>query len=774
MTTDRKHWGYDAFALREYLIKIDNAPVQGILLPLNITGLSSYHFGQGIVSLEVYGSGFSATDSIYIKKDGSIIEPIKKNFDQNNSKWLVAFDLSQAEEGQWEFFAENIFGAVPAPKKLEISSLEDGYDLELKIIGGNQIRAGRWRPIVIEITNKTNKDAFFVPVTVTFEGYPEIKNDVLSDFPDYLTETVQGDNWDAFGPDYNNWEDFEVFFDYFDTLSNTNLRVVPVFFQQVKANSTATITLDVKYQNFGNTKIISNLLAPAIYNENGIRGSLPEGCIDALLGSGGVVAAVALSSYAAQPLSCLAGISNVIYNSNYTGTAISGVAIAVAAASAIASCATTIAIVANPAAHMATGIVSAMANAGSIGSALASAYESCKNSSISEVTVVGSSTPEDKYGITGAEQIDGLAPSERKNFIHDIREFSYKIEYWNKEDATAPAAEVFIRDTLDVHFNLETFNFTEIGFLRWQIPLDGGHYFNVNVDMRPDYNYIVNVEGTLNPFTREVYWIHRTLDPETLDLPDDPQAGYLPPIDPEGYFIGWVNFSVSPFDSLASGTVFENQARVNFDGIGPWGPAPPYGPYKNTYDFDAPESQILPATIQVNDTTLLVSWSGNDGDGCGIGLYDIYASKNSDPFEVWLRRTPQTSGEFIGEAGYEYCFYSIAIDKVGNTEETPDSPDYCAQISSAKERLSSGYELFQNAPNPFGNKTTIGFKIPTTQNVKILAYNQLGYFEIIVDGKFPEGIHQVDWTPKNSSPSIYFYQMITSDFTDTKKMIFHK
>ncbi|WP_114749538.1 T9SS type A sorting domain-containing protein [Pleomorphovibrio marinus] len=284
---------------------------------------------------------------------------------------------------------------------------------------------------------------------------------------------------------------------------------------------------------------------------------------------------------------------------------------------------------------------------------------------------ISSVTPEDKFGPVGFDQEPGLSLGEKQRFIADGDLFAYKIDYWNKEDATAPAAEVFIRDTLDTNFDIHSVNFTEIGFLKWTLPLDGGQYFDVTVDMRPDKNLLVQVRGTVDHDTREIYWVHRSLDPNTMELPDDPMAGYLPPIDSTGYHIGWVNFTVKPLDSLDHNTVFQNQAHVNFDGVGPWGPAPPYGPYTNTLDLYPPVSQVntLPNRLP---PTFDVSWGGED-IGSGIANYDIFVAKNGGDYEKWLTAHADTTYLYEGEENSNYAFYSIAKDHTGNIEQKSDT-----------------------------------------------------------------------------------------------------
>ncbi|SHM35108.1 Por secretion system C-terminal sorting domain-containing protein [Cyclobacterium lianum] len=288
-----------------------------------------------------------------------------------------------------------------------------------------------------------------------------------------------------------------------------------------------------------------------------------------------------------------------------------------------------------------------------------------------EIEAISSVTPEDKYGPTGFDQETDGDLANRKRFIPQGQLFEYKIDYWNKEDATAPAAEVFIRDTLDTNFDISTVNFTEIGFLGWKVPLEGGQYFNVTVDMRPEKELLVNVEGTVNPESREIYWVHRSLDPETMELPEDPTAGYLPPIDSTGYNIGWVMFTVEGLDSLGHNSTFQNQAHVNFDGVGPWGPAPPYGPYTNTIDQVAPESNVM-ALPERSGPEFTVQWQATD-EGAGVEAYDIFVREDDGDFKAWLQATSLEEADFTGEIGRRYAFYSVATDHAGNQETKTDT-----------------------------------------------------------------------------------------------------
>lgn len=294
------------------------------------------------------------------------------------------------------------------------------------------------------------------------------------------------------------------------------------------------------------------------------------------------------------------------------------------------------------------------------------------------IRAVMSTTPEDKYGPTGFDLPD-TQYEELKRFVPSDQNFYYKVDFWNKENATAPACDVFVKDQLDIDFDWSTFRFEEIGFLNWTVELEPCQYFNVYVDTRPQMNLIVNVEGTFDLKTGEISWTFRSLDPTTMETPEDPMAGFLPPITESGFEVGWVCFSVNPKTDLPTGTHIENQAFVNFDGVGPYNPAPKEGPFVNTIDSAIPTSWIKPLPATHTSPSFTLEWEGNDTDGSGIRDYTIYVSENGTNYVPLLEHTTKTSIVFNGSFGHTYRFFSCARDNVGNVE----SISYEAEATTA-------------------------------------------------------------------------------------------
>ncbi len=88
------------------------------------------------------------------------------------------------------------------------------------------------------------------------------------------------------------------------------------------------------------------------------------------------------------------------------------------------------------------------------------------------------------------------------------------------------------------------------------------------------------------------------------------------------------------------------------------------------------------------------------------------------------------------------------------------------------------FRLYQNYPNPFNPKTKIKFSVPATGKnnfVKIIVYDVTGkQITTLVDENFAPGSYEVDFNGENYSSGVYFYRMITNDYSEVKKMILVK
>ena len=91
------------------------------------------------------------------------------------------------------------------------------------------------------------------------------------------------------------------------------------------------------------------------------------------------------------------------------------------------------------------------------------------------------------------------------------------------------------------------------------------------------------------------------------------------------------------------------------------------------------------------------------------------------------------------------------------------------------------YSLEQNYPNPFNPTTQISYTLPKASIVSLTVFNTLGQevAKLVNSQEQAAGKYNVTWNGRNDfnrtlSSGIYFYQIKTNDFTNTKKMMFIK
>jgi hypothetical protein len=284
--------------------------------------------------------------------------------------------------------------------------------------------------------------------------------------------------------------------------------------------------------------------------------------------------------------------------------------------------------------------------------------------------IVGSVDPNDKYALAGA----GMA-----RWVHTDQVLPFEVRFENLPTAAAPAQEVLVTDVLSTHLDWSTFELKTIAFNDVRLTLPPGlQRYSTTAHVGSDPNpVLINVD--FDPYTGQVTWRLRSVDPATGELPEDPFAGFLPPNDASHRGEGALTYTVRPKLDLPDGTKIRNQATILFDPT--YGANPPIltPVVTNTVDSVAPTSQVQPLPAQAGGPTLEVTWTGQDAPGgSGIASYDVYVARDTGPYQLWLLATTVTNAVFTGQPGSTYRFYSVARDAAGNTEAAPETPDATA------------------------------------------------------------------------------------------------
>lgn len=90
-------------------------------------------------------------------------------------------------------------------------------------------------------------------------------------------------------------------------------------------------------------------------------------------------------------------------------------------------------------------------------------------------------------------------------------------------------------------------------------------------------------------------------------------------------------------------------------------------------------------------------------------------------------------------------------------------------------RILDEYTLEQNYPNPFNAVTIIGYVLKENANAKLVLLNAIGEeIAVLVNEEQDKGYHKVEFSAKELSSGVYFYQLRAGDFIETKKMILLK
>lgn len=82
------------------------------------------------------------------------------------------------------------------------------------------------------------------------------------------------------------------------------------------------------------------------------------------------------------------------------------------------------------------------------------------------------------------------------------------------------------------------------------------------------------------------------------------------------------------------------------------------------------------------------------------------------------------------------------------------------------------FELYQNRPNPFRQKTVIGFDIPEADYVQLSIYDMQGRRLKVIEGRYEKGYNQIELQYSDLKlTGLLYYQLETSKYSATRRMI---
>jgi hypothetical protein len=216
-----------------------------------------------------------------------------------------------------------------------------------------------------------------------------------------------------------------------------------------------------------------------------------------------------------------------------------------------------------------------------------------------------------------------------------------------------------------------------------------------------------------------------------------------------------------------------------------------FQPFTTLYD-----EEYISFTAEVDhDYNRLNSFLGILSDGIiyiDSVFIELYYQKNQINTPIQKFYAAKTPGTYLYtfnipidtsliKNGYKILYKIAAMDKAFFPEYSfsPDTGYYIAEYNPSvnvnDKNSSLSFAITQNYPNPFNPSTIIDYSIPKLAHVSIKVYNELGQKVVdLVDEEKSVGNYTIEFNAANLPSGIYFYQLITADFLETKKMILLK
>ena len=196
----------------------------------------------------------------------------------------------------------------------------------------------------------------------------------------------------------------------------------------------------------------------------------------------------------------------------------------------------------------------------------------------------------------------------------------------------------------------------------------------------------------------------------------------------------------------------------------PCPPHPPLPPDLNAYfPIDHPAFDQLCTDIRSSLDSMVV-WTlvteGTEGEVCW-DPNDFPSGQFVLNYEINMR--DQTCAQFDANDTL-IIVYTVWVA----VEPQPEPP------------VPEAYTLVQNYPNPFNPETTIEYRLPKADEVRLEVFNVLGqHIRTLVDVRQESGTYTVTWNGLDEeglpvASGVYFYSLQAGEFQDTKSMLLLK
>jgi dipeptidyl aminopeptidase/acylaminoacyl peptidase len=142
----------------------------------------------------------------------------------------------------------------------------------------------------------------------------------------------------------------------------------------------------------------------------------------------------------------------------------------------------------------------------------------------------------------------------------------------------------------------------------------------------------------------------------------------------------------------------------------------------------------------------------------------IFCSNDGNDYELVVMNSDGTNQQFVTNNNFNE--WVVVWRPTGSTG---------IGYPQDEREFQNGINLHQNYPNPFNPTTKISYQIPELSYVTLKIYDVLGKeIATLVSEEKPAGNYEINFNAFDVTSGIYFYQLETESYLETKKMILLK
>ena len=245
------------------------------------------------------------------------------------------------------------------------------------------------------------------------------------------------------------------------------------------------------------------------------------------------------------------------------------------------------------------------------------------------------------------------------------------------------------------------------------LPIPAGHYYGLQFSIANSGNIYSELQNAQTG--QEDLYIWRFTNghysaPEVLSSINSPELDFTPYIDPKERFIIFSSRRLGGYSSMDL--------------------------YMSIRNPDETWSTPINLGLNINGNTAFAPIISRDG------LFLFFLTYKPDDLGAnpyWV------SAQFI---------YDLLTD----VKDTPDQ--------------SFNFNLYQNYPNPFNPETVISYTLPERNVVSIKIYDVIGKeVSTLINKEQNAGTHKINFNAGKLTSGVYFYQMVSGKYKETKKML---